>query len=344
MSSPPEGLPKPEERPSDAPGRDSDTESTRSGPEVTSDDSAHPRSTGSLFWRITGVIKTVRPHQWVKNVFVLAPVVFAKEVFDPLLLTRAAGAFLVFCLLAGAVYTLNDLMDVEADRQHPVKRHRPIASGRVPSGFAWGLLVVLVVGALAGAWVGSTGYLIVAASYFVLNVAYSLKLKSVAYLDVGCIAAGFVLRVVGGGQATHISVSSYLLVCTLLLALFLGFGKRRHELAAAGHGKAAKQRAALESYTKSGLDIALAVTGLATVATYLAYTLDATTKAFFKTEWLWVSTAFVVLGVGRFLQLVRSRPKAESPTQEMLRDGPFVGIVLLWVALVMWVVYHLRPT
>ncbi|MEZ4222993.1 MAG: decaprenyl-phosphate phosphoribosyltransferase [Polyangiaceae bacterium] len=312
-------------------------------PRVSAEEGIPPRMSGSIFWRIGGVIKTVRPHQWVKNVFVLAPVVFAKEIFDPLLLTRAAGAFLVFCLLAGAVYTLNDIMDVEADRAHPVKRHRPIAAGRVPTGFAWGMLIVLVAGSLTGAAIGSLGYLAVAASYFILNVAYSLKLKQVAYLDVTCIAAGFVLRVVGGGLATRINVSAYLLVCTALLALFLGFGKRRHELAGAAE-KAGKQRAALERYTKSGLDVALGITALATVVTYLAYTLDPTTKAFFKTEWLWPSTLFVVLGVWRFLHLVRARPKSESPTQEMLRDGPFVGIVLLWVVLVMWVVYHLRPS
>lgn len=303
-----------------------------------------PRSEGDLFWRLRGVIKTIRPHQWVKNVFVLAPVVFAKEIFDPLLLWRAAAAFFAFCLLAGAVYTMNDLADVEADRQHPVKRFRPIASGRVPIPAARALAVALVIGALAGSAFRSWQFFAAAAAYFGLNVAYSFKLKHIAYLDVGCIAAGFVLRVIGGGQATHISVSAYLLACTALLALFLGFGKRRHELAAASIGKAAKQRAALESYTKPGLDVALGVTAAATTATYLAYTLDAHTKAFFRTEWLWPSTLFVLLGVGRFLQLVRSRPKAESPTQEMLRDGPFVGIVLLWVALVMWVVYHLRPS
>jgi len=164
----------------------------------------------------------------------------------------------------------------------------------------------------------------------------------VAYLDVGFIAAGFVLRVMGGGYATQTPVSNYLLLCTLLLALFLGFGKRRHELSAAA-GKAALQRAALEQYSERGLDLALALTGLATVATYLVYTLDPRTEAFFHTAHLWWSSAFVLLGVGRFLQLVKSRPKSESPTQEMLRDGPFVAIVLFWVVLVMWVVYRLKP-
>ena len=327
----------------DAPSSEDDARPSGMHPTVSANVDIPPRVSGSLWWRIGGVIKTVRPHQWVKNVFVLAPVVFAKEIFDPLLLTRAAGAFIVFCFLAGAVYTLYDIMDVEADRQHPVKRHRPIAAGRVPMGFAWGLLMVLVAGSLAGAAIGSIGYLAVAASYFVLNVAYSIKLKQVAYLDVSCIAAGFVLRVVGGGIATRINVSWYLLVCTALLALFLGFGKRRHELAGAA-GRAKKQRASLENYNKRGLDIALGITAAATTAVYLAYTLDAQTKAFFKTEWLWPSTAFVMLGVWRFVHLIRARPKSESPTQEMLKDGPFVGIVLMWVVLVMWVVYHLRPS
>jgi hypothetical protein len=151
-----------------------------------------------------------------------------------------------------------------------------------------------------------------------------------------------VLRVMGGGYATRTPVSNYLLVCTALLALFLGFGKRRHELSAAA-GKASLQRAALEQYTERGLDAALAVTGIATVATYLIYTLDPHTQAVFRSAQLWPSAILVLLGVGRFLQLVKSRPKSESPTQEMLRDGPFVAIVLLWVALVMWVVYRLKP-
>jgi decaprenyl-phosphate phosphoribosyltransferase len=292
--------------------------------------------------RLTGMVQTIRPHQWVKNVFVLAPVVFAKEVFAPSLLLRAGSAFLVFCLLAGAVYTLNDILDRDADRAHPLKRSRPIASGRVPLGWAKLMAAVLIVVALGGAFAVGLGFALVAAAYFAQNVWYSFKLKHVAYLDVSCIALGFVLRVMGGGYATRIPVSGYLLLCTALLALFLGFGKRRHELAAATNAGA--QRHALESYTPRGLDIALFVTAAATVATYLSYTLDEHTRQFFRTDWLWLSTVFVVLGVMRFLNIVRNRPEAESPTQEMLKDGPFVAIVLGWVVAVMWVVYNLRPS
>jgi 4-hydroxybenzoate polyprenyltransferase len=314
----------------------------RSIPVVEPSAAEEPRHDGGFLWRMIGIVKTIRPHQWVKNVFVLAPVVFAKEIFDPLLLWRAAAAFFAFCLIAGAVYTINDLADVDADRQHPVKRFRPIASGRVPIPVARGLAVVLVTISLLGGWLRSWEFFAVLAGYFIQNVAYSIKLKHIAYVDVGCIAAGFVLRVMGGGFATQIQVSNYLLVCTALLALFLGFGKRRHELALVAAG--GKTRASLESYTGRGLDIALGITAVATVVTYLAYTLDPHTQSFFRTRWLWPSTLFVMLGVGRFLFLIRSRPRAESPTQEMLRDGPFVAIVLFWVVLVMWVVYQLRPS
>jgi 4-hydroxybenzoate polyprenyltransferase len=288
------------------------------------------------------MLRTLRPHQWVKNVFVLAPIVFAKEVFAPLLLTHAGAAFAVFCMLAGSIYTINDIADVDADRVHPVKRYRPIASGRVPLAWARASAIVLVVASLGWAASFSIGFFFAAVGYLALNLAYSAKLKRVAYLDVACISAGFVLRVVGGGLAAHIQVSKYLLVCTALLALFLGFGKRRHELAVAA-GKAALQRAALQAYSQRGLDVALGLTAVTTIGTYLTYTLDPRTRAFFHTDALWVSTLFVVLGVGRFLQLVVGRPKAESPTQEMLHDVPFVGIMLMWVGLVMWVVYHLRP-
>ncbi|MBN1610430.1 MAG: decaprenyl-phosphate phosphoribosyltransferase [Polyangiaceae bacterium] len=313
-----------------------------SAPESEAPGSAAPRSLAGAGWRLTGILKTVRPHQWVKNVFVLAPVVFAKEIFEPSLLKRAAGAFFVFCLLSGAVYTINDLADIKADRQHPLKRHRPIASGRVPRRVAQILAAVLLVVALSGAASGSRPFFIAACSYFVLNLAYSLKLKHIAYVDVGCIATFFVLRVLAGGFAAYISVSYYLLACTALLALFLGFGKRRHELTTS-MGRGRRQRLALEGYSKRGLDVGLAVTASTTLLIYVAYTLDAHTREMFDNDWLWLSSVFVAAGILRFFHIVRHRPNAESPTQEMLSDGPFIATVLGWVGLVMWVVYKLSP-
>jgi decaprenyl-phosphate phosphoribosyltransferase len=295
-----------------------------------------------LLWRLGGLLITVRPHQWVKNVAVLTPMVFARELFVFDMLVRAVGAFGVFCLLAGAVYTMNDLVDLDADAVHPIKRFRPLPSGRVP--LVWGkyTAIGLVVVSLTGAAIGPWEFLVTASAYFVLNIAYSFRLKKVAYIDVVVIAAGFVLRVLAGGFATHTEVSGYLILCIALGALFLGLGKRRHELSSVGKG-GGKQRAALGGYSRRGLKWALRATALATVAAYFAYTLDPDTVAFFHSGSLWWTTIFVMLGMWRFLVLVRSRPKAESPTQEMLRDGPFVAIVFSWIVAVLSVVYNLGP-
>jgi 4-hydroxybenzoate polyprenyltransferase len=313
---------------------------------------------------LKGLIKTIRPHQWVKNAFVAAPMFFHKDLFgtavgsgDPSLNLKVAGkAFLataVFCLLAGAVYTINDLVDVEADRVHPVKRERPIASGAVPENIARifaGMLVVVSFAIALGTLRVNDGrdinwmFAACALVYFVENLAYSFKLKKVAYLDVGLIAFGFVLRVIAGGYATETKVSVYLIACTALLALFLGFGKRRHELEGATAGK---QRAALEAYTKGSLTAALAVTGLATAACYVMYTLDADTRAFFQTDKLWLTAPFTIFGLFRFLMIVSGRAgrghKAESPTQEMLSDVPFVLNLVAWGAVIVAIVYRLRP-
>lgn len=290
-----------------------------------------------------GIIRTIRPHQWMKNVFVLAPVVFAKELFDPQLMIRAGGAFFVFCLLAGAVYTINDIVDAPSDRIHPVKRNRPIAAGIVPIPLAKALAVLLFVVAMAGALYGPPLFALVCFLYFVQNIAYSFRLKKIAYADVGCIALGFVLRVIAGGLATRIPVSHYLLACTALLALFLGFGKRSHELAGVSLASSKKQRAALQAYTSRALGRALALTGVASAITYVAYTIDPDTRAMFRSDFLWLTALNPIFGMLRFVHLVRTRPKAESPTQEMLRDTPFMLNLLVWVIVVVVIVYKVRP-
>jgi decaprenyl-phosphate phosphoribosyltransferase len=297
---------------------------------------------GSFLWRVRGVIQTLRPQQWVKNAFVLAPIVFAKHLTHPSIIKRGLGAFGIFCLLAGAVYTMNDIVDVEADRAHPRKRHRPIAAGHVPIRVAKVLAVTLVVVSLVASIPGGPWFTAIVVAYFVQNVAYSFRLKHIAYLDVSCIAAGFVLRVLAGGFAINTMPSWYMVGCTALLALFLGFGKRRHELATAANAK--KQRAALSNYSPRALNVALAVTGMATVALYLAYTLDTHTREFFKNDYLWLTVVHPLFGIVRFLQLVAGRPRSESPTQEMLRDTPFVVNLILWVTEVIVILYQVRPS
>ncbi len=307
---------------------------------------AHDGGPVSLVRRIAGMVRTMRPHQWVKNLFVVAPVVFAKQLTDPHVIKGGIAAFAVFCMLASAVYTLNDLVDVEADRVHPVKRLRPIPSGVVPMPLARAMIVGLLVLALAGASLAPPAFGAVALGYFVLNVAYSFRLKKVAYVDVGCIASGFVMRVLAGGYATTTPVSGYMIACTAALALFLGFGKRMHEI---GSANATKQRAALQRYSPKVLLGAMSATGLASVATYVAYTLDEHTRAFFRSNdgaenWLWLTSIHPLIGVLRFVQLTRTRTKAESPTQEMLRDTPFMMNLVIWIIEVVVIVYRLRPT
>ncbi len=303
---------------------------------------------------LSGLIKTLRPHQWVKNVFVLAPIVFAKDLvlqtqagpaLNLTVVGRVLAATFIFCFLSGAVYTVNDLADVEADRVHPVKRERPIASGEVPEGMAWLMAVLLVVVSLGFGLLLDWKFCLVTTIYFIENLAYTFKLKKVAYLDVSLLALGFVLRVTAGGFAAQVHVSNYMLACTALLALFLGFGKRRYELAGENAGK---QRAALEAYSPTALNVALALTGGATVVVYVAYTLDGATQAFFHTRYLWLTAPFVAGDILRFLYLVSGRGgkglKSESPTQEMLSDVPFVLTLVLWVLIVLAIVYNLRPT
>jgi 4-hydroxybenzoate polyprenyltransferase len=320
---------------------------------VSAGDSRIPRREELAVPSMRGLIQTLRPHQWVKNLFVLAPMVFHKDLFKhtpdgPFLnLTvtgRALAATGVFCLLAGAVYTINDLADAEADRIHPVKRNRPIARGDVSEGAARAMAATLVVASLAVAYMLNGWFALVALIYFLENLAYTFRLKKVAFLDVSLIAVGFVLRVLGGGYAEDVHVSGYLLACTALLALYLGFGKRRHELALENAGK---QRAALEAYSAGSLNVALMVTGVATVGTYVAYTLDPVTRAYFNSNYLWMTAPFTAAALLRFLQLVTGAAgrglKAESPTQEMLRDVPIVLILISYTLVVLAIVYKLQP-
>lgn len=295
---------------------------------------------GSLLWRATGVIKQMRPEQWVKNAFVIAPLVFSKNLTHPTIILSAVGGFGVFCLLASGIYTMNDLVDVEQDRIHPKKRFRPIASGRVPVWAGKILAGVLITTAIVGAALGPREFLYAALAYLALQIAYTFKLKHLAYVDVGCIAAGFVLRVLAGSYAVRVEPSGYMLACTALLALCLGFGKRRHELAGAN---AAKQRAALEQYSPKALTTLLALTALVTLGTYLAYTLDPATEAMFGSQWLWVTTIHPMFGLFRFLQLVVGGTKSESPTQEILRDVPFMMNLVLYAIEVIVIIYQVRP-
>jgi 4-hydroxybenzoate polyprenyltransferase len=286
---------------------------------------------------VRALIQTIRPHQWVKNLFVAAPLVFSKNLFAGWQMGRAALGVVAFCLLSGAVYILNDIADVEKDRAHPRKRRRPIPSGRLPVPAAKVAAVVLVVVALGLGAALSWAFAGAAFGYLLLNVAYSNWLKRVPFVDVLAIALGFLLRVLAGTLVIHVEPSHWLLACTGLLACFLGFGKRAHELATTG--PAAGTRAVLAGYRMAHLRIALWVLAGGTVIAYALYTLAPHTVHFFGTTRMIWTTPFIIVGVGRFLFLVGNRPDAESPTEEMLRDKLFLANILAWIAAVLAVIY-----
>lgn len=283
--------------------------------------------------------KTLRPHQWVKNVFVAAALVFSRHLTDPHYALRTAFAVFAFCALSGAVYAFNDVRDVEADRAHPTKCHRPIAAGQLSERAALIWAAILAASALGGCLVLDWRLAAFAAAYLAQNVLYSMGLKRVAFLDVGLIASGFLLRVLAGAAAIAVPASEWILLCTALLATFLGFGKRAHELAwAERSGKASTTRAALAGYRIGILRVAMLVLGAVTCAAYVLYTLYGA-PGVFGTQRLVYSSPFVAFGIVRYLVLALWRPKDDSPSEAMLKD-PWVLLDLgLATATVLYIIY-----
>ena len=284
------------------------------------------------------LLKAMRPHQWVKNLFVVAPLIFAERASEPQNLVDISVAFLLFCLFSGCVYILNDLLDAKEDRIHPVKRFRPIASGRLPTTVAWiALTLLLTVSTVLG--FGISTYLGAACcAYFTLNVAYSTALKHVPFVDVSIIASGFVLRIYGGATAIEVPLSTWLVVCTFLLALFLGLGKRKHELLASGQ-QATKQRKVLRYYRIGGVRLAMGLSALATALCYIAYVFAGETVQAFKPLDLVATIPCVLLGLWRFSVLTENHGDGRSPTDRMLVDKLFVLNLVAWAGIVVAVIY-----
>ena len=286
------------------------------------------------------LLKTLRPHQWVKNLFVAAALVFSRHLTDVDFVVRTGLAVLAFCLLSGAVYAFNDVRDVEGDRVHPTKKNRPIASGALSERAALTSAGILAVIALGGAFALSWKTGVYASLYLAQNVAYSLRLKQIAFVDVAVIAAGFILRVLAGAAAIDVPASKWILLCTALLATFLGLGKRAHELAWAERtGGTVETRAALAGYNIPVVRTTMLILAISTIAAYIAYTVSPHTVAFFGTENLPYSSPFVALGIWRFMQLALWYPKDESPTEAMLRDPWFLLDLVAASATVLYIIY-----
>ncbi|MSQ84696.1 MAG: hypothetical protein EXR77_17795 [Myxococcales bacterium] len=287
--------------------------------------------------------RAMRPQQWIKNSFVLAPLMFAgPQLIEQGALTsglvgQVLLAALAFCLASSATYLLNDLHDIAADRAHPVKCQRPIASGALPHRQAWAVFGALLATALG---IGLAVRWTLAATlvgYLVINVAYSKGLKRIAYVDAVVISAGFLLRTVAGGEAARVHLSYWLIGSTMLLALFLALGKRKHELLTSDSG----HRAALEQYRMEHLNFALGVLAALAAGSYALYTRDPGTIARFGTDKLLWTLPFVLFGLWRFYQLLDDHTTAQSPTDRMLRDPIFVANGLLTVTAMGVVIYGL---
>lgn len=290
---------------------------------------------------LVGILKSLRPHQWVKNVFVLAPLFFSQAFLEPRLLSLGLAAAFLFCLTSGAVYLLNDVFDVEKDRNHPVKRNRPVASGQLPVRVAKYAAVVLGFGSVLVGFTIDVRFGAVLGSYMAMNFAYSASLKHLAFIDVGIIAVGFVLRVIAGALAIDVYISEWLFGCTFLLALYLGFGKRQHELRLVSEGRAKEVRRVLERYHPEHLDFAVLFVAGLTIACYTVYTLTAslpdqplrTERTPFASPYLPGTIPFVVFGITRFYQLI-NKDSPHSPTDLLLRDVPFLVNGFLWGAMI----------
>jgi len=297
---------------------------------------AEPRASSLRDW-----IALLRPKQWVKNAFVLAPVLFGGRAGDAGAVAAAVGAALLFSLLASGIYAMNDAYDAASDRAHPRKRLRPIAAGRISerSGTLAGL--GLAATATAGAWALEPRFGLIALSYLIVNVVYTLKLKDVVILDVFAVASFFLMRLLAGAAVVQVVPSIWLLLCGGLLALYLGFAKRRNELVTLGVGSS-EHRQVLRKYGAEFLDQMSAVLLSVTVVSYLMYTLTSETAERVGSDVLSYSVVFVLYGVFRYLYLSHRHGEGGDPSETLLTDRPLMGSVALWFAYCGWVIYLAR--
>lgn len=284
------------------------------------------------------LVKLARPSQWLKNGVVLAALIFSGEAMHTAAAEIGLLAVLVFCLLSSSVYILNDLVDCEKDRHHPLKKDRPIASGRISKSVAILYCIGLLVVALGGSWFVNRSFFVISLLFFGLNLSYSFWLKNIVIVDAMSIALGFVLRAYAGAFAIGVPASKWLLINTLFLALFLAFGKRRHELVFL-EGDAASHRTILNKYSPYLLDQLIGVVTASVVVVYMLYTFSSEVSTRLGTENLFMTIPFVVYGIFRYLYLIHKEERGGSPTEVLISDRPIMINVILWLATVVAVLY-----
>ncbi|MEK6558730.1 MAG: decaprenyl-phosphate phosphoribosyltransferase [Planctomycetota bacterium] len=272
----------------------------------------------------------MRPEQWIKNFFVFTALLFSKNLFNLSKDIDALVGFIIFCMITGCAYMINDLVDLEKDKLHPTKSQRPIASGRLNKTTAIKITTIICLVSLSFAFYINSFFGIIVLTYFLLNIGYSIYFKNIVIIDVVTIASGFVLRVLGGAVIISVTSSQWLILCTILLSLFLGFSKRRHELVllednATGHRKV------LEHYSPYFLDQMISVVTASTVICYALYTMSKDTIEKLGTSKLIYTIPFVLYGIFRYLYLVHQKEKGGSPTEIVFTDKPMIVNIILWV-------------
>ena len=286
---------------------------------------------------VKAIILSMRPGQWLKNLFLFAALLFSENLIEASKSVMVLEAFLLFCLLSGSVYIINDIFDREQDRDHPLKSQRPISSGKIAVGKAIVIAVVLSLLALIFSFLLGRHFGLVALGYFLLNLAYSWRLKDVVIIDVMVVALGFVLRVIAGGVIIKVEISAWVLVCTILLALFLALSKRRYELVLLNE-KAEIHRRALSQYSPYFLDQMIGVVTASTLMSYALYTISEAPHKF-GTKNMIFTIPFVLYGIFRYLYLVYQKEGGGEPSQVLFNDWPLIIDVILWVMAVIIFIY-----
>ena len=282
---------------------------------------------------------SLRPTQWFKNLFIFAALIFSRNLNDLSMGLSVLGAFVLFCLLSSGTYLVNDLFDLRNDREHPIKSRRPLASGQLSKSTAAVAAAALVLTSLGLSFLLHPHFGMAALTYMVINLAYSAYLKQVVILDVMLVAFGFVLRAVAGALVIEVEISSWLLVCTVLIALFLALGKRRHEVQLLAEGSS-QHRRVLGEYSPYFLDQMIAVVTASALMSYTLYTLSPEVIRKFGDNDLVFTVPFVLYGIFRYLYLVHRQSKGGSPAHVLLTDRPLMLDILLWFAAVWFILYH----
>ena len=287
--------------------------------------------------KVWAIVKQLRPHHWVKNLFVLAPLLFSRQYRFPPQCWRSFLAWAAFCAISSAIYVLNDLTDLKEDQKHPTKKNRPLAQGILTSNVAMILIIILVAINLVFSWFLGGNFVLISLIYLASNALYSFGIKHVAILDVMTISAGFVLRILAGSVAIAVGPSHWLVLCTIMVSLFLGFTKRRAELVSVQE-TGEHTRKVLQDYSIAFLDQVIPMVTAATIICYALYTVDDRTLTVLGTRAMLLTVPSVMYGLFRYIYLIYHEQKWADPTELVCRDAPTLINLLIWVLISVWVV------